>query len=147
MFQTRGSDHAPTYRATTAQRHEREAAEVPRVLRPLSEADARSEAALIAYSLHQSHARIAGALAVYCDNHDAAPGAYCWATPNRVRGICLDRYQCGVAAPVRSTRQAADDLAELARAARFAHRDARLRLNARHPNRHPVTTPRVEVAR
>jgi len=144
MFQTR--THTDTYRATAAQRHEREASSPP-PRAPLSEADARSEAALIAHSLAVSHERLAGALAVYCADHDAMPGSYCWATPTGVRALCLDRYGCGVANPVRSTQKLYDDLAELARAARLAQRDARLRLHARHPNRHPVTAPRAEVAR
>lgn len=106
------------------------------------------EATYVASSLRTSRATIAGALAVGCGVHAAAPGDPCWGgyPGSRARGICVPRYRRGIAEPVRVPEPPEfgdpDGLAKRAQAVRNARRDARIRereaaaAQRRHPNRH-----------
>ncbi len=112
--------------------------------------DRIQEATFAASSLRTSHATIAGALAVGCEVHAAAPGVPCWGgyAGSGARGICVPRYRQGIAEPVRAPESPEfgnpDGLAKRAQAVRNAQRDARIREREaaaalrRHPNRHPA---------
>lgn len=95
--------------------------------RTVSDLD-RDDDVHIARSLRVSLARINGALAVACTEHDAAPGAYCFGAPGSgVRAFCGARYACGVRAEALRKTHRPEELADLAQAARNAHRDSRIR--------------------
>ncbi|MGE3194110.1 MAG: hypothetical protein AB7K08_11660 [Microbacteriaceae bacterium] len=145
MFQTR--THASTYRGAAAQRHEREADQASTPLPPQTDAQAQAESVLVTQSLRTTRARLAGALDRECVEHSARRGVYCWQTDSGVRAICLARYVSGAGSPARLAPPGFDYIAEIAAAARNAQRDARLRLQVRHPNRHHISTPSAEVAR
>lgn len=101
--------------------------------------DAEDDSALTALSLRRTQARISGALAVPCVEHEAAPGDYCWDSAlSRVRGLCTARYACGAAFPMFWPSPQHEELGELANAARLIQSRARVQLVRRHPNRHPV---------
>jgi len=96
----------------------------------------------IAYSLASlsgARTRIAAALALPCDEHDATVGKHCWGSPlSSVRGVCRARFEAGLRSPARQPK--------------FGERLAATpspstRLEFRHPNRHPMTPIRTAVAR
>lgn len=48
-------------------------------------------------TLMESRRRVASALALSCDDHDARPGTHCWGSPgSATRGLCTDRYLRGL---------------------------------------------------
>lgn len=117
--------------------HEREAQQ--------ERASTRADATTVAYlastaaTLAESRRRIAAALATRCDDHDAEPGAHCWGSRlSGVTGICTPRYLEGLRGPASARPTAV--------AARIPDA-ARIALERRHPNRHPVRPVKAEAAR
>ncbi|HEY4237418.1 MAG TPA: hypothetical protein VGM45_08795 [Gaiellaceae bacterium] len=105
-------------------------------------------------SLARSRSRLTAALAAPCVEHDAEPGEFCWDDPaSTVRGLCLPRYEAGVRGALVGgsaavLRDPSPSGAQAASATAAAHAEAaRLRLERRHPNRHPVRPPRAEAVR
>ena len=131
--------HHIEQRSAAAQlRHERDQA---RAVAEQRRANGSTEAmtAATAATLDESRRRIAAALATRCDDHDAKPGTHCWGSRlSGVTGICNERYLRGLRGPVSARPTAV--------AARIPDA-ARIALERRHPNRHPVRPAKTEAAR